>query len=77
MTPTQRTMKMLKSENWTCQIVEHWNPFARIRQDLFGFADILATRSGNKPRLIQVTASGASSRVKKIIANQHAPLCLE
>ena len=39
---TQMTLKMLRKAGWTCAITEHWNPFAKIRQDLFGFIDILA-----------------------------------
>ena len=41
--PTQRTLARLRQEGaLEVAIVEHWNPHARIRQDLFGFIDILA-----------------------------------
>ena len=40
--PTQRTLALLRSEGMLCEIVERWNPHARCRQDLFGFADIIA-----------------------------------
>jgi hypothetical protein len=41
MTPTQRTLAELRKRNWTAQVVEHWNGFARRRIDLFGVIDIV------------------------------------
>ena len=70
MTPTQRSLAYLRDEGYLVAIVEHWNPFARIRQDLFGFIDLLAIRR-NETLAVQVTASGVSSRVKKIEASPH------
>lgn len=40
-----RTMAWLRDKGYTVAKVERWNPWARIRQDLFGFADILAIRA--------------------------------
>ena len=42
--PTQRTLKYLRDEGWTCQVVEKFNHYSRTRQDLFGCIDILAIR---------------------------------
>tara|TARA_R110000868_G_scaffold314859_1_gene575789 strand:- start:524 stop:832 length:309 start_codon:yes stop_codon:yes gene_type:complete len=70
MTPTQRSLAYLREEGYLVAIVEHWNPFARIRQDLFGFIDLLAIRR-DETLAVQVTASGVSSRVKKIEASPH------
>jgi hypothetical protein len=70
MTPTQRSLAYLRDEGYLVAIVEHWNPFARIRQDLFGFIDLLAIRR-DETLAVQVTASGVSSRVKKIEASPH------
>jgi hypothetical protein len=70
--PTQRSIKMLKDEGWEVAIVEKWNTFARIRQDLFGFADLLAMRPGDKPQLIQVTTTGIASRIEKIMNEPRA-----
>jgi len=39
--PTARTLKALRDGGATCQVVEHWNSFAKIRQDLFGCIDVL------------------------------------
>ena len=45
MSPTQRTIKWLKEQGCLAGIVEKFNPYAGefgIRQDLFGFIDIVA-----------------------------------
>jgi hypothetical protein len=66
--PTQRTLKKLKDDGYTVAIVEKWNPFAEIRQDLYGFIDILALHpEESQPLAIQCTTRGnVSARVKKI-----------
>ena len=28
--PTKRSLKKLREEGYLCQVVEHWNPFARV-----------------------------------------------
>ena len=40
--PTQRSLKLLRDEGYTAQVVERWNPHARVRQDLFGVIDTAA-----------------------------------
>jgi hypothetical protein len=42
MSPTQRTLALLKSWGWTAGIVERWVPGAFIRRDLFNIIDIIA-----------------------------------
>lgn len=42
MTPTQRTLAECRKRGYVCQVVEKWNPHAKVRQDLFGVIDILA-----------------------------------
>ena len=65
MTPTQRTRDWLKKRGITSQIVERWNNFARIRQDLFGFCDIVAL--GPRIVAIQVTSgNNVAARIEKI-----------
>lgn len=66
MSPTQRTLKWLKDRGVTAAITERWNPHARIRQDLFGFIDLLALEAGEIVG-IQVTSGGnISARMHKI-----------
>lgn len=70
--PTQRSLKHLRDEGITVAVTEHWNAFARKRQDLFGFADLIAFGT-DRVALIQVTSySNMSARVKKILASDIA-----
>jgi len=63
--PTQRSLARLREEGWLVEIVEHWNPWSRTRKDLWGWCDLLCLR-GEEILAVQVTASGVSSRIKKI-----------
>jgi len=67
--PTQRTLKRLreKEEYPLVTIVERWNAFAKIRQDLFGIIDILAIDTKGNTVGLQVTSySNISARIKKM-----------
>lgn len=78
MTPTQRSLAWLRRAGYICAIVEHWNPFARIRQDLFGFADLIAFKTHMPILLVQTTGDGhLQDRVKKILANPIAKAWIE
>lgn len=44
--PTQRTLAELKELGFMAQVVEKWNPHAKVRQDLFGVIDVLAVKPG-------------------------------
>lgn len=72
MTPTQRSLAYLREQGYTVAIVERWNPHARIRQDLFGFIDLLAIRT-DETLAVQTTSTGVSSRIKKIMDSEHLP----
>lgn len=77
MTPTQRSLKMLRDEGWTVEVVEKWNPHSRTRHDLFGFADLIAIRPGRKPLLVQVTSgTNTAARVTKIEGLDSYPVVL-
>tara|TARA_R110002096_G_scaffold36854_2_gene102632 strand:- start:2122 stop:2493 length:372 start_codon:yes stop_codon:yes gene_type:complete len=74
--PTQRTLKRLREtgEFPLIQIVERWNAFARVRQDLFGIIDILAIDTKGNTVGIQVTTTGnMNARVKKITESDAIP----
>ena len=71
MTPTQRTLRTLREAGYTAVVVERWNPHARVRQDLWGWADILAYDQ-NEIIAIQVcTATDLSRRRQKLLQNPH------
>ena len=63
--PTQRSLAYLREQGYLVTIVERWNPYARVRQDLWGWCDLLAIRKG-EVLAVQVTASAVSARIKKI-----------
>jgi len=73
--PTKRSLAKLRDAGYHVEIVERWNPFARIRQDLLGFADLLALREG-QILAVQVTAAGVSARLEKIRNEPRARLWL-
>jgi hypothetical protein len=65
--PTQQALKHYRGLGYTLAITERWNPFAKIRQDLFGFIDLVAMKAGEPILAIQATsASNVSARVNKI-----------
>ena len=71
-TPTQRTLAWLRQDGWTAAVVERWNAHTKQRQDLFGFADIIAFRA-DQVLLVQATSdSNLASRVTKCQGNKTA-----
>lgn len=73
MSPTQRSLKHLRNQGYSVWIVEHWNSFARIRQDLFGCIDLLAIGHGETLAVQTTTMSNVSARHHKIVENQYYP----
>lgn len=67
--PTARSLALLRELGYTAKVVEHWNPYAKIRQDLFG-VDILALKPGEKVLVIQATTGSnhAARRMKLLDA---------
>lgn len=63
--PTQRSLEYLREQSYHCEVVEKWNPWKRVRQDLWGWCDILAIRR-DEVLAVQVTAAGVAARIKKI-----------
>lgn len=67
--PTQNTLKLLRSEGYTAQVVERWNHFAKIRQDLFGCIDVLGIHRDHPGMIaVQCTSdSNLAARITKIL----------
>lgn len=63
--PTQRSLEHLREQGYHCEIVEKWNPWRKVRQDLWGWCDILAIRR-DEVLAVQVTSAGVAARIKKI-----------
>ena len=64
--PTTRTLARLRELGYVATITERWNAHARIRQDLFGFIDVLALREGEVLGVQACAGASASARVRKI-----------
>lgn len=65
MSPTQLTLRKLREDGYICKTVEHWNPFAKIRQDLWGF-DVIAVKRGEAVFVQCTTAPNIASRINKL-----------
>ena len=74
MSPTARSLALLKSRGAIPAVCERWNSFARIRIDLFGFLDIVAIEPGKVGLLgVQACVTGdQSKRLAKIALNDNA-----
>lgn len=75
-TPTQRSLKNLRDREFEVEVVEHWNPFARIRKDLFGFIDLLAIHKVTFQTIgVQTTSyTNIGARKKKILESKFFPI---
>lgn len=66
-TTTQRSLALLRSRGYLCAITEHWNSYAKIRQDLFGFADLVGLHPQHGILAVQTTTSpNLAARLTKI-----------
>ncbi len=75
--PTQRTLAQLRKDGWTTAITERWNPFAKIRQDLYGFCDVLAIGCGHILAVQACAGASHAARRDKILAEPRARTWLE
>ena len=66
LSPASRTLAQLRANGWHAVMVEHWNSFARIRQDLLGFGDILAIQPGSILLVQATTFENMKARIEKI-----------
>jgi len=73
-TPTQRTLKHLRAAGYSLvEVVERWNPHARVRQDLYGCIDVLAV--GSDIVGVQATSgSNVAARVRKLTDSPALPV---
>ena len=71
--PTARTLQELRRQRCIAQVVERWNPHAHVRQDLFGFADIIALDPTTGITAIQCTTGDHhANRREKVLAEPRA-----
>jgi len=70
MSPTARTLALLRERGYRAGVVEKWNPHAKIRQDLFGCIDIVAVGKG---RTLGVQACAYASIAARATKMRSAP----
>lgn len=71
MSPTQRTLRALRERGYHAAVVERFNRFAGIRQDLFGWIDLVAAHPTEVGILGIQTTTGdhAAERLEKARGN--------
>jgi hypothetical protein len=69
----------MREKGYTAQVVERWNPYGRVRVDLFGFVDIVAIIEGEFGVVgLQTTSqSNSTKRVTKILCSHEAKVWLQ
>ena len=72
--PTQRSLKLMRERGYLCEITERWNQWAKVRQDLFSFVDVLCIKDGETVAVQTTSYSNISARVKKISELDTAPI---
>ena len=72
LSPTQLTLRWLRERGDACQVVERWNQWAKIRQDLFGFIDIVSLSDDGIVGIQATSGSNHSARRNKVLASQEA-----
>ena len=73
MSPTARTLRDLRADGWTADVVERWIPGANVRSDLFGFVDIVAVRGAETLGVQATSDTNVSARVRKIADHPNLP----
>lgn len=64
----------MRSLGYEAEVVEKWNPYAKIRQDFAGFADIIAYGNGGIVAVQTTSYSNLWKRRKKILDSSKAHL---
>lgn len=73
--PTQRTLHHLRKTGYPLvQVVEKWNPHARVRQDLFGIIDVLAVGPAGILAVQCTSAGNMADRLTKLRASDALPV---
>lgn len=69
--PTQRSLEHLRRLGYLCAVVERWNPHGGVRQDLYGFLDVLAIREGEVLGIQVTTGANVAARIRKIAKHEN------
>lgn len=66
-TPTTRTLAHLRKIGYTAGVTEKWNMHARVRQDLFGFVDLVYLADSAIVAVQTTSGSNHAARRTKIL----------
>lgn len=66
MSPTARTLAVLRERGYRCQVVEQTIPKTFIKRDLFGIVDVLGIREGETLAVQVTSGSNVAARLTKI-----------
>jgi len=66
LSPTQRTLKAMREQGRICASCERWNPYAGVRQDLFGFIDLIVLDPERGAIAIQTCGQSFAEHVRKL-----------
>jgi len=70
-------MEYLRGLGYEVDITERYNHHSRQKNDLFGFADLIAIRPGVTLAVQTTTSSNMAARVKTVMSCKLAGLCKE
>lgn len=73
MSPTERSLKWMRDQGYFATVVERWNSFAGLRQDLYGIIDVLGVKPGETLAVQATSDSNVSSRVRKLSEHKSTP----
>lgn len=71
MTPTQRSLAHFRAQGRYPVIVERWNPYAKIRQDMYGCLDLVVIGGGVTIGCQTTSGSNVSARIEKMKASPY------
>lgn len=75
--PTQLSLRAMRELGYTAAVVERWNAHAGIREDLFGFVDVLCVGRGETVAVQCTSKASMASRVRKIADSENLPAVRE
>jgi hypothetical protein len=71
MSPTQRSLKLMRERGYLAEVVEKWIPVVKQRKDLYGFIDILCISPEGIVGVQATSASNMASRIAKIANHEN------
>ncbi len=79
--PTERSLALMRKRGYIAEVVERWNPHAKVRHDLYGIIDILCLpqngRESGSTGIQATSYSNHSARREKALASPNLPHWLQ